>query len=721
MSAQFLSSNKATLIRKVRSTPVDVAWLSFGYMLLLLIFATGEIFQLPLIIELGLQITQLLLAGGLILFSPGWLFLRLLRFTPQNKTDACLLAGATSVALWAIAVFIMNFTLFALGVRRPLTDSNLLLLLGILISFLSLLVASYGKTLKPKPWVFSAPPRGLLLSAVALPSAMIGAQMTTVGHPLANEVLLATLILISMIPIALGFDETTDNIRALVIYVTSLALIYHMAFISDFVWGWDVNQTFYLITHLVDTGYWNPKFLHRRTPLISIIFPVLSTVEISGVGLNWGMKIFIPIIYALLPVGVYSLAKEYLPSKLSIYPAFVVMFYQRFFNTIQGKQHFGALFLIALFLVLLKYDEHKGRVPILLALGFGLITSHYVSAFLFLGSLFLYSSASWILKYVRVSPVNRHFSKTHYIFMILMSLVFITWYIYTADQYIFEQLILIPHGVIVELLSNSSAPAQKRTGTSLLKQTLQMGTLRWLYFSVYASLLGLLGLGVLRTTKDYFDASTDDCQKLHLLLATPVFALFVFSIRFYGHFGIDRAIDLILVVAAPFIVVGLLWVTQHLPSQVQMDPSVGLSVLLAMFLLLNSGAVHFALDLEQEPRPVPQSFALEPEKNWAVFNSQEISSAQWYVGHSNPDKLTTAGNFGYIALQRNQNRYTHWTSKYYDRYGSVGEADLYIRNHNSPICRDMDLPSYCLQTSSTGAHIYSNGRSDVYTKLIYMT
>jgi uncharacterized membrane protein len=438
---------------------------------------------------------------------------------------------------------------------------------------------------------------------------------------------------------------------------------------------------------------------------------------VLGLDLNWIFKIYVPLLYALIPVGVYSLSRLYLSPRLSTLPPFVLMFYQRFFNTIQIKQHFGALFLVSLIIVLLS-DELDRPQTLLVLLCFGLVTSHYVGAFLFVGMVGLYLVAAPVLDSLSLPSVKR--GSITFSFVALAGVLFAFWYMSVAQGYIFRQFVEIPATIIVERLTATAEPVQERTGQSLITQTLQMGTIRMAYFIVFSSVFGLLATGTFVSVIRYFKRELPAPNRDHLLFCVPVFGMFTASIFIYGHFGIDRAIPFMFILAAPFVLVGASalgrFVSQPFGWSVDLAPAV--AVLLAAFLLFNAGGIHYALGVNGaiEPSPSPQSFALEPEKNWAVFNDQETSGALWYVNHSDETHLTFAGNFGYISLQRYQNRYTTETSKYYTRYSNLTEADLYIRNLNSDICVEMNLNDECLKNPATGHKVYENGRSKVYQK-----
>lgn len=700
----------AQVRRREQLPPVVVAYVVFlGLATLQGLFPNDAWINFPL------HAVQVTVGSVLLLVAPGYFLLRVLAHPPERVSTHALLIGALSIVCWAL-VFLILYAVSALTREPMLTEPVLLSALGIVLVGLR-----YAAIVRRGPLYGLAQARlpqsrSVTLAITALAIAISGAHLRTVGISAGSVVLLLALIVIASIPIVLWLEEPDESASVVAIYLAAVALIFHMALISDYVWGWDVNQTFFLVSHLIETGSWSPDFFHRRTPLVSALATPLVLKQTLGLNLNWVFKIYIPLLYALIPVGIYSLSRLYLEPRQAALPPFVLMFYQRFFNTIQVKQHFGELFLVALVLVLLTDDSYNPKA-LLIFLGFGLVTSHYVGAFLFIAMLGLYLISLVVLKPLLPSVNQPRISIS---FATLIGILFAYWYMTTAQGYIFRQFVEIPAAVIIEWLTATTEPVKDRTGKALIGQTLQMGLLRQIYFAVFASILGLLGAGVLTSVVQFLRNKLKYTHSLHLILCVPPFGMFAASIVVYAHFGIDRAIPFVFIVGAPFVLVGALVVSRGGPLSLgeRIDPAPAVTVLLAVFLLFNSGAVHYAFGVDDtiEPSPSPQSFALEPEKNWAVFNDQEISGALWYVNYSDKEHQTFAGNFGYISLQRYQNRYTTETWKFYTWYPNANQADLYVRNLQTDICGEISYSDACLDSPAVGSKIYANGWSRAYQK-----
>ena len=85
---------------------------------------------------------------------------------------------------------------------------------------------------------------------------------------------------------------------------------------------------------------------------------VLPTVYSNMLGMDptWVYKIIYPLIFALVPVGLYALWQPYIGKKFAFLAAFLFMAQSTFFTemTALNRQMIGELFFVLLLLVLLN-------------------------------------------------------------------------------------------------------------------------------------------------------------------------------------------------------------------------------------------------------------------------------------------------------------------------------------------------------------------------------
>src|SRR4030043_803331 len=113
------------------------------------------------------------------------------------------------------------------------------------------------------------------------------------------------------------------------------------------------------------SAHWNPVFAFpsdegygRYNAMLSIT--ILPTVYSNMLGIDetWVFKIIYPLIFALVPVGLYLLWQPYIGKKLSFIAAFVFMAQSTFFTEMiaLNRQMIGELFFVLLLLVLLNKE-----------------------------------------------------------------------------------------------------------------------------------------------------------------------------------------------------------------------------------------------------------------------------------------------------------------------------------------------------------------------------
>ncbi len=116
---------------------------------------------------------------------------------------------------------------------------------------------------------------------------------------------------------------------------------------------------------------------------------ILPTVYSNMLGLDptWVFKIIYPLIFALVPIGLYVLWQPYIGKKLGFIAAFVFMAQSTFFTEMLAlnRQMIGELFFVLLLITLLNKKLIKVSKFIAFAIfSFGLIFSHYALAEIFL-------------------------------------------------------------------------------------------------------------------------------------------------------------------------------------------------------------------------------------------------------------------------------------------------------------------------------------------------
>src|SRR4030042_1774103 len=190
---------------------------------------------------------------------------------------------------------------------------------------------------------------------------------------------------------------------------------------------------------------------------------ILPTVysNMLGIDATWVFKIIYPLIFALVPVGLYLLWQPYIGKKLSFIAAFLFMAQATFFTEMLAlnRQMIGELFFVLLLLTLLnKNIKREGKFLAFAIFSFGLVFSHYALAEIFLFLIFAAWAASTF--YLKRPSFNLQLSLIIFFFVAMF-----VWYIYTSGAVVFESFISFT-GYISAQLGEFFNPASR--GTTVL-------------------------------------------------------------------------------------------------------------------------------------------------------------------------------------------------------------------------------------------------------------
>jgi uncharacterized membrane protein len=671
---------------------------------------------------------QLLFSAGqfivgtlMTLVLPGAMLLRILEYETDRLELVGVLVPVLSLASTSLVLFCAHFLFRLVGLQSLFIPRTLYLLQISYVGALIFIARFSGVTgrIYTGNFVIEYRNPALFLSVLAFSTAVAGARLTTVGSRFGSTVLLVSLFSLALVPVALAWRGTTNTVHVLTIYLSALAVIFHMSLISNYVAGWDIQKTFQLASQIQQTGAWDAANYNRRVPLFTVTAVPAAISTLTGITLDWVYKIHIPVLYSFIPVGIFALSRIKLPGRVAAVAPFALIFYQRFFNNLNAKQHLGELFIISTLLVVF-YVENKWKRLLLLLLAWGLVTSHYLMTFVFIGMLCAYYIGTALLRVLRVSSLlteNRKYVSLA--FMPLMLVLFVSWYAYTAQSFIFDQFVIFPYRILTGFTERATETSN-RTGQSLLVQTLQMGSVRKLYFLIHASILGLLSVGILHSIYHTIIGKHDADWISYLLFGIPPLALFGFSMFFTGRFGIDRAYEVMLITSAPLILIGGITLATVFRRAFGWSPDVSgariVAVILMLFIIFNSGAAHFVMGLQTNPNPVPQSFALDRDKGWAEWNAKEVQAAKWFVAHRSTSTPAAAGNEGMTLIYRYRNTWEYDVIGSNDAYPELPDGMLFVRNHDTDVCDSLTYPAGCLDQQMTGSRVYINGHSEIYIK-----
>jgi len=374
-------------------------------------------------------------------FLPGFIILKLLKVNKLNKVETILFSVGLSIAFLMIVGLSINEFFFMLGFPQPLSLVFLMTVLNSLI-----LIGGVLAYLKGEVKIRNIEPIGkspLILFFLCLPVLSIIGAIWVKTYEI-NLILLFMITLIAFL-LALGVilkRNFPSKLYPLVIFMIAISLLYHSSLTSDNLihFGSDVPGEVFAFKIAEKNAHWSPVnpypgdlSVGRTYSMLSVT--ILPIVYSSLLNLNviWLFKLLNPILFALVPLGLYILWSKFISAKYAFVSAFFFMAYNVFYNEMLGlnKQMIGELFFVLLLLVIFnKKMRSFNKTSCFLIFGFALVVSHYALAEIFL----------FLISFVLVSLIIMKKSRRNITLVIVLcfSIIMFSWYLYTSNSAVFD-------------------------------------------------------------------------------------------------------------------------------------------------------------------------------------------------------------------------------------------------------------------------------------------
>jgi uncharacterized membrane protein len=476
---------------------------------------------------------------------PGLVFLKLLNINKLGKLKPCYSVGL-SIAFLIIAGLIINEALPLLGFLQPLSLTPLMIVLNIPV--LIGVAVLYLKRRNLQLWIgdsVSKSPSILFFLLLPVLSIIGGFYVRTYND---SSFLMFVIVSIVLLFVAGVFSKRflPSNVYPFAVVMIALAILFHVVFVSDYLitFASDVPYEYFVFTHTLDNSRWTYDLpsvgnigLNRFNAMLSIT--ILPTIYANVLNLNAQLvfKYLYPIIFALVPLGLYQLWQKYMSKKCAYISAFLFVSQMTFYTEMFGlnRQMIAELFFVLLLLVIInKKIQPIPKLLCFLVFSFALITSHYALATIFL---FFISFAFITLLVLKRPTIN--ITAT---LVILFFVIMFAWYIYTSRGATF-------YGIIEKLdfirwkLGDFFNPASRGQtvliGLGLTESPSILSTISrmFAYLTQGLIVLGFIGLVtkryVSRINKEFFLLTVFAMILLVALIVVPGLADTLNMTRFY--------------------------------------------------------------------------------------------------------------------------------------------------------------------------------------------
>jgi len=426
-------------------------------------------------------------------FLPGILLLHILNVR-LSGIETILYSVGVSLSLLMLIGFLMNL-LYFVGISRPISETPLLTTITIII-FSFCFIYYFKRNTLVEDLIIEPKLSALSLSLLHLPPlAIFGAYLFNLQDD--NKLLLLLIAVIALASISLTLFDKFSNLYPLAIWVISISLLLHFSLISMYVAG--DTHTEYLYSNLVKVnGFWEHSFPESPNSLLIItmvlpIFSILLDIEIT-----WIIKVIYPLIYSLVPLGLYIAFERQVGNKTAFLSCLLFMFYFPFYTVYPYniRTGFGEYFLTLLILLMIdnKMESLKRRF-LLVIFAFSLVVSYYglSSFFMFI---IIFALFFTLLIWRHREPYNRNVIVTP-TFALLFIAISLSWYIYNSSSIIFNTFISFIYHNIKETLSlfNSETSYVLHMARETISVSIQV--LKSLIFTIVLLMfLGVLDLGL---------------------------------------------------------------------------------------------------------------------------------------------------------------------------------------------------------------------------------
>jgi uncharacterized membrane protein len=379
-------------------------------------------------------------------FIPGFLLVKLLKLDELDPIENLLLSIGLSIAFLMVGGLLINEFFFLFGVSRPLSLMPLIITFNIIVLIGGVLVylrSENVKVIKGAPLRTS--PFALFLVYLPILS-IVGAML---ANAYGNNVILLFMIIATSLLFIVGVlsKNLLPKMYPFAILMIALALLYHSSFISSHLvhFSSDLQGEYFAFKTTENGAFWSSTVPYlgglrtnagRINAMLSVT--VLPTIYSSLLNMDsvWMFKILYPLIFSLVPLGLYQLWRKRFGSKFAFISTFLFMAQETFYTEMLGlNRQMVAEFFFVLLLIAIFNEKMKtvNKTIFFMIFSFALVTSHYGLSQIVL----FFISITLIYLVVLKRPQKNVTTGMVVLFFVIMFL----WYIYITDSAVFNSIL----------------------------------------------------------------------------------------------------------------------------------------------------------------------------------------------------------------------------------------------------------------------------------------
>ena len=364
---------------------------------------------------LDIPVVRQVIALVFLTVIPGALIMRILKIHGIGTTESLACAVGLSIAFTMVGGTLIDLLLPLAGVSRPLSPLPLTAGMCLLVLILMLVAWMRDRDLAAGP---EEPPAGPFPLIPVLTLLLLFA-LTVLGAAVAetfqnNILLIIVLAGIAALVLLAAFDRFIHpGLYPLTIFVIGLCLLYQTTLVSPHPIGSDIFSEYRFYRAAVDAGFWDPSIFDMVNSCLSIT--ILAPVYSLFLGLdgNWLFKAVYPLVFALVPLCLYSAFNRQIGAKKAFLSVFFFVSVPTFSLEMISlcRQQIAELFLALIILLLVdrKLKPYQ-RLFLLCVFAVSIVVSHYalgLISFVFIAFVLLVMLVLGIRSYRRRSAPDQ--------------------------------------------------------------------------------------------------------------------------------------------------------------------------------------------------------------------------------------------------------------------------------------------------------------------------
>ena len=449
-------------------------------------------------IGLQIPIIRQLISFIYLIFVPGIVILRILKLHKLGNIETLLYTVGLSIATLMFTGLFMNTVYPLIGISGPISITTLIITISVIVLILCILSYVRDKD-------FSAPnyidikevlsPPVLFLCLVPFLS-IFGTYLVNFHHN--NILLMFLIIIIALIVVSIAFNKfIPKNLYPLAVFVIALSLLFYRTLISMYISGFDIHYEYYVVNLVKTNGIWDSTIPEGLNAMLSLVMLAPISSNICGMSLTWVFKIIYPLLFSLVPLGLYRVFQKQTDDKIAFLACFFFVSLNHFYTSMPVllRQQIAALFLVVL--ILLMIDKKMGKIKrsfLFIVFGVSLVVSHYGLSYIYMFCII----SAWLLLILAENPEMQKLTRNFHskfgrykseklagnpislnardrtissTFVLLFITFALTWYMYVSSSTVFDSLIHLGDHITSSISTDFLTPEVSRVQRFLVPQT----------------------------------------------------------------------------------------------------------------------------------------------------------------------------------------------------------------------------------------------------------